>query len=188
LARKMGGTISVESEIGVGTTFAVTLPLKATDKVSAVESFSANSTPKALVEQKHILLVEDYEPNVMVASAMIEQMEYNFDIARNGFEALRKFMNGKYDVVLMDVQMHELDGLEATRRIRKLESDRKLCRTPIVAMTAHVREQDKNKCLDAGMDDFIPKPFDPAILQEKIERYVKMRAEISEPSVKAERA
>ncbi len=123
-------------------------------------------------------MVEDYEPNVIVAGTILSHLGYDYDVATNGFEALRKFANGKYDVILMDIQMHELDGLEATRRIRKIETDKKLERTPIVAMTAHVREQDKDKCLEAGMDDFIPKPFEPAMLAQKIGRYVRLKEEL----------
>lgn len=110
---------------------------------------------------------------------MLEQLGYNYDVAQNGLDAIRKFVHGNYDVILMDVQMHELDGLEATRRIRKIESEKGLGRTPIVAMTAHVRECDKDKCIHAGMDDFIPKPFEPAFLAQKIARYIKLNAELA---------
>jgi CheY-like chemotaxis protein len=127
-----------------------------------------------------VLLVEDYEPNVIVAGAILEQLGYDYDVANNGFEALRKFAHGNYDAILMDIQMHELDGLEATRRIRKIESDKGLPRTPIVAMTAHVREQDKDKCLEAGMDDFIPKPFEPSLLEQKLGRYIRLKNELAQ--------
>jgi PAS domain S-box-containing protein len=172
LVQKMGGTMQVDSELGVGTTFSVTIPLKATKRVSSIESFSASKAPEMPVTKKNVLLVEDYTPNVMVAGALLDSMGYDYDVASNGFEALRKFVHGRYDVILMDVQMHELDGLEATRRIRKLEAEKSLPRTPIVAMTAHVREQDKKKCLKAGMDDYIPKPFEPHELSQKIMHHI----------------
>jgi PAS domain S-box-containing protein len=177
---KMGGAIRVDSQPGIGTTFTVTLPLRNTEKPSSIESFSAHAAPIVPQHTKHVLLVEDYEPNVMVASAMLEQLGYNYEVAANGFEALRKFVHGHYDVILMDVQMHELDGLEATRRIRKMEKEKDLTRTPIVAMTAHVREQDKDKCFEAGMDDFIPKPFDPLALSQKISRYIHLNSQLAE--------
>lgn len=179
LAQKMNGTIQVESEVGVGSTFTVTIPLKATKRQSPVESFTANAAPDAPVAKKNVLLVEDYEPNVMVACAMLEHLGYDYDVAHNGLDALRQFVHGHYDVILMDVQMPALDGMEATRRIRRIEADRNLARTPIVAMTAHVREQDKEKCMESGMDDFIPKPFNPAELSQKITRYVTLNAEIT---------
>ncbi|MDE1153587.1 MAG: response regulator [Micavibrio sp.] len=125
------------------------------------------------VTRKNILLVEDYEPNVLVAGALLEQLGYNYDVAENGVSALRKFVQGNYEVILMDVQMNELDGLEATRRIRSLEKDRTLPHTPIIAMTAHAREQDRATCIEAGMDDFIPKPFNSMLLAEKLATYIR---------------
>lgn len=175
---KMNCTIRVESELGVGSSFIINLPLKNTDKASVIESFSVKTAPVVPVGHRNVLLVEDYQPNILVAGEMIDQLGYNYDVAHNGFEALRKVAHNRYDVILMDVQMHELDGLEATRRIRHLEAAKGKGRTPIIAMTAHVREQDKDKCFDAGMDDFIPKPFDPLELSRKISRYVKICDEL----------
>lgn len=175
---KMGGSIAVGSQPGLGSTFTVRLPFPTTDKTSSIESFSAKSAPMPVIASKNVLLVEDYEPNVIVAGETLNAMGFDYDVARNGFEALKKFDQGKYDVVLMDVQMHEMDGLEATRRIRRLEKDRSLHRTPIIAMTAHVRDQDKEKCLEAGMDDFIPKPFNPASLEKKIRASIQLADEI----------
>lgn len=172
LAEQMGGSISVMSEYGVGTTFTVTIPFRNTARVSEVQHFSVESLPVEGAPRKNVLLVEDYGPNVLVAGAMLEQMGYDYDVADNGFEALRKFTHGTYNVILMDVQMHELDGLEATRKIRRLEQEKGLPHTPIIAMTAHVREQDQHKCIEAGMDDFIPKPFEPAHLARKIRAYI----------------
>lgn len=169
---KMGGTIEVVSEVGIGTTFTVRLPFENSTNNAGVESFSATNRAPAAPRSKDVLLVEDYEPNVLVATEMLEGLGYNFDIARNGFDAVRKFSAGSYKVILMDVQMHEMDGLEATRRIRRVEAEREAPRTTIIAMTAHVRDQDKDKCLEVGMDDFIPKPFLPKQLAETVGRYI----------------
>jgi CheY-like chemotaxis protein len=133
--------------------------------------------PGPAKQRKNVLLVEDYEPNIIVAGSMLENLGCDYDVACNGFEALRKFAQGYYDVILMDVQMHGLDGLEATRKIRRLEADKGLERTPVIAMTAHAREQDKDKCIEAGMDDFLPKPFEPASLARKMARYMQLKAE-----------
>lgn len=175
----MKGNITVDSEVGIGTTFTVNLPLSNTEKISTVKSFSASIAPAIPEHKKNILLAEDYEPNVMVAGAFIDDLGYDYDVATNGYEALRKFSTGRYDVILMDIQMNELDGLEATRRIRKMEKDKGLERTPIIAMTAHVREQDKNQALKAGMDDFIAKPFEFATLGQKINRYVRCEENVT---------
>lgn len=181
LVEKMGGAISVNSKQGEGSVFTVTLSLGNTERLSSIERFSTESiTAKQPNTGRNVLLVEDYEPNVMVASTMLDMLGYNFDVARNGLEALQKFVQSRYDVILMDVQMHELDGLEATRRIRRMETERGLARTPIVAMTAHVREQDKQKCFEAGMDDFIPKPFEPIDLSNKIGRYVNQEHNVAQ--------
>lgn len=169
---KMEGTIDIESQLGLGTTFSVTIPLKDTGRSSNVESFSARTAPGQEKIKKNVLLVEDYEPNVLVAASMLDHLGYEYEVAKNGLDAVRKFVNGYYDVILMDVQMNELDGLQATRRIRALEKEKDLTRTPIIAMTAHVREQDKDRCFEAGMDDFIPKPFEPGLLAQKIGRFV----------------
>jgi PAS domain S-box-containing protein len=172
-AEKMGGTIEVESQLGVGTTFQVTLPLKNATRHITVDEAPEPAAPLVPPDKKNVLLVEDYEPNILVAGTMLEQLGYDYEVAGNGLEALRKFAHGHYDVILMDVQMHEMDGLETTRRIRGMETEKSLSPIPIIAMTAHVREQDKNKCLEAGMNDFIPKPFDPLVLSQKMAAYIK---------------
>ncbi|MDB5490688.1 MAG: sensor hybrid histidine kinase [Micavibrio sp.] len=177
---KMGGTIGVTSEYGVGSTFTVTLPLKFTEASSTVQSFSVNIAPELPKHDRNVLIVEDYEPNVLVVASMLEGLGYSYETAQNGFEALRKFGQNQYDVILMDLQMHELDGLEATRMIRKIEMEKNITKTPIVAMTAHVRDQDKNKCFEAGMDDFIPKPFDPALLAQKLARFIDFKQKLKD--------
>lgn len=180
LVEKMGGTIRVESELGVGTTFYVTIPLAHGELEDAVPSAVLLQTKQEQPQRRNVLLVEDYQPNVLVATAMLDKFGYDYDVAQNGFEALRRFAQGQYDVILMDLQMHDLDGLEATRRIRRIEKEKNLERTPIVALTAHVRDQDKDKCLDAGMDDFVPKPFDPALLGKVLQRYTRLQRELAE--------
>lgn len=174
IVERIGGTITVQSEPGKGSEFSATIPLKKADAVARQKAADAkNILPD---KQKAILLVEDYEPNILVTSTLLKQFGYNFDIARNGKEAIDKYASCRYDLILMDIQMPEMDGLEATRRIRIFEEEKGLPAIPIIAMTAHVMERDKSKCLDAGMNDFLPKPFNPAELSTKLAKQMDIRS------------
>jgi CheY-like chemotaxis protein len=119
---------------------------------------------------RKILLVEDNPSNVLVTSVFLENLGYDFDIARNGEEALKKVGEKFYDVVLMDVSMPGMDGFSATKKIRAMESKGILSPIRIIAMTAHALIDDRQKCLDAGMNDYISKPFSQECLQSKIEQ------------------
>lgn len=123
-------------------------------------------------EQVSILLVEDYEPNVMVARTILEDEGYAVDVASDGKEALEKTANTHYDLVLMDVQMPDLDGLETTRLLRSREGKAGTPPIPVIGMTAHVLQGDREKCLDAGMNDYVPKPFHVDMLLKIITRHV----------------
>ncbi len=122
-----------------------------------------------------ILITEDYKPNVIVATYILEGLGYSFDIAINGKEALKKISANreKYAAVLMDVQMPEMSGFEVTKLIREEENANNLPHIPIIAMTAHALRGDKELCLQAGMDDYISKPFDPHKLASKLEKATK---------------
>ncbi len=165
----MDGKISVISRPDIGSTFTVELPLK------NAEGQKPAAERGARPERKNVLVVDDYEPNVVVVTTMLENLGYDYDIARNGLEAVRRTERGGYDVILMDVQMPGMDGFESARRIRAIEGGKgghKSASTPIVAMTAHVLEKDKAMCLDAGMNGFIPKPFEPDMLRDTLAHYI----------------
>ncbi len=117
-----------------------------------------------------ILLVDDMPTNRLIAGEILESFGVTVDTAENGVQAVNKLLNeGRtYDIVLMDVQMPEMDGLEATRRLRATLRCAKL---PIIAMTAHALENERERCLAAGMDDFMSKPIEPELLQEKLLRW-----------------
>ena len=166
LIETMGGRISVVSRPEIGSTFTVEVPLKNASRQTPVAGRQARP------ERKNVLVVDDYEPNVVVVTSMLEDLGYDYDVAQNGLEAVRRAERGIYDVILMDVQMPGMDGFESTRRIRAIESEKKMDATPIVAMTAHVQERDKTQCFEAGMDAFIPKPFEPAMLREVLAGYI----------------
>jgi CheY-like chemotaxis protein len=119
-------------------------------------------------KKESILLVEDQPSNVLVTATFVDMMGYNVDIAGSGDEAMKKFMVNDYALIIMDVQLPGIDGLETTRRIRQIEKDRSLAPTPIVAMTSNATVDDRLFCLRAGMNDYMSKPFDSKQLTQKI--------------------
>jgi CheY-like chemotaxis protein len=177
LAKKMGGVITVKSEEGKGSTFELTLnlPVKASrnDAETHYEKNIIYLDRAKNAETLPILLVEDYEPNILVATIMFENFGFDYEVSRNGMEAIERFKPHKYSVIMMDVEMPYMDGLEATRRIRDLEKAEKSRPIAIIAMTAHTMTGDKERCIEAGMTDYISKPFNPHQLQAALEKYVK---------------
>ncbi len=163
-----GGELKLESEFGEGTTFSFTLnfgmPSVESKPIDIRERIKVSDAEKAKIK---ILLAEDNKINQLVAKRFLERFGFNLDIANDGKEAIQMVSATKYDLILMDIQMPELDGLEATRIIRanKTEHNRGI---KIMAMTASVLKKEIDRCFDAGMDDYIPKPFDPDELYEKI--------------------
>ncbi len=123
----------------------------------------------------HLLVADDNSINQKVALRLLEQVGYRADVANNGLEVLQALANKHYDLVFMDVQMPEMDGLEATRQVRQMESQPGRCLNPvrhaIIAMTANAMKGDREKCLAAGMDDYIPKPVRAEVLYATIERF-----------------
>jgi two-component system, sensor histidine kinase and response regulator len=118
----------------------------------------------------HVLLVEDNKVNQMLAVALLKKRRHDVTVADDGRQAVELVRRFDFDVVLMDVQMPEMDGLEATRLIRRMEAS-SARRIPIIAVTAHTMEEDRQACLDAGMDDYVRKPIDPDQLEAAIERW-----------------
>lgn len=114
-----------------------------------------------------MLLAEDNMVNQKLASLILRKQGHRVDVVDNGYEAVRAATQLPYDVILMDCQMPEMDGFEATREIRRLEGDGR--HTPVVALTANAMKGDRERCLEAGMDVYVTKPFKPADLQQAIE-------------------
>jgi CheY-like chemotaxis protein len=121
-----------------------------------------------------ILLVEDYEANILVATIYLDGFGYLYDIARNGIEAVEKVRRGDYSLVLMDVQMPGLNGFEATQTIREFEQHLGRTAVPIIGMTAHALTRDRERCLAAGMNDYLAKPISEAELKSKIARWLRI--------------
>lgn len=175
LARRMGGSISVTSVVGKGSSFVLrlSLPVEASDSDSEIH-YQKNIIyldMQANAARLPILLVEDYEPNVLVATSMFNNFGYQYEVARNGREAVERFSSGKYSIVLMDVEMPVMDGYETTRQIRAIEKSNQAPSIAIIAMTAHALKGDREKCMAAGMDDYIAKPFNPHQLQAALNKY-----------------
>jgi len=118
-----------------------------------------------------ILLAEDNMVNQKIALRLLEKSGLSADLARNGREAVEATQKGRYDLILMDCQMPEMDGFEATMEIRRLEQATSH-HTPIVALTANAMAGDRERCLDCGMDDYVSKPFDVKTLQGLITRWL----------------
>lgn len=122
-----------------------------------------------------VLLVEDNPINQDVASLVLKQLGCDVDVAFNGYQALERCKNNIYDIVFMDCQMPQMDGLTATKKIRELETIRRYRSTPIVAMTANALPEDRQGCLDVGMNDYLSKPFKKAQLMDILKKYVAHR-------------
>lgn len=167
LAELLGGELIVASEEGKGSTFSFNLLFE--NPVEVVESEIKLVAPETGLYDIKILLVEDNLLNQKLALRVLQKRGFLADLAENGAEAVAILKTNTYDLILMDLQMPEMDGYQATTYIR---NEMKL-QTPIIAMTAHSIVGEKSKCLDIGMNDYLPKPFDPDLLHTKILEYTK---------------
>ncbi|MCX7710318.1 MAG: ATP-binding protein [Clostridia bacterium] len=170
LVEMMGGSISVESCLGSGSKFSFSLPLQISVNKNQTQD-NAEANPETFVKKLNVLLAEDNKTNQVLMQTMLQKYDWTVQIANNGREALELYQPGMYDIILMDVQMPEMDGLEATIAIRSAESNLGV-RIPIIALTANAMKGDKEKCLEAGMDDYLTKPVRSKALFETICKHI----------------
>jgi signal transduction histidine kinase/CheY-like chemotaxis protein/HPt (histidine-containing phosphotransfer) domain-containing protein len=175
IVERMGGEIRVASTLGVGTTFSFELTLPLSDVVPIKPSDTTGAVNLAggladLAEPLQVLLAEDNGTNQLVFSKLVQDLRLKVTIAHNGREAVEYASSGTFDVIFMDMRMPEMDGLEATRKIRALDGPR--AGIPIIALTANAFADDIKACHDAGMNDFVAKPLRKKTLVEKLTKIV----------------
>ena len=188
LVNAMGGTISVRSELGRGSTFTVELPLTialSTAKIRESEVIERDADRVRLERPLRVLVVDDVQTNLLVARGLLERIGREVIPADDGVEALMRLDEQAIDLVFMDCLMPGLDGYETTRRIRA-HARAEVRGLPVIALTAGVMAEERQRCLDAGMDDILAKPITPGALREVLTRNTRRPALAPAPGSSAE--
>lgn len=170
----MGGTVAVESRIGVGSTFTVTIPCRIASEDETQAKRETNPSDQKCLRGTRILLTEDNDLNAEIATELLQEEGCTVDRAKDGVECvdmLEKVANGTYQLILMDIQMPVMNGYDAARKIRGLDDPQK-ANIPIIAMTANAFTEDRQAALDAGMNDHIAKPINMNVLVPTIQKYL----------------
>ncbi|MCI5218751.1 MAG: response regulator, partial [Candidatus Electrothrix sp. LOE2] len=174
LSKLMDGEVGVTSEQGRGSTFRCTVSVRKASRDAFITTKEQTGFHNFLPAAPDLLLVEDNKVNQYVALSILKKIDLVADVAENGVQALEMLRKKEYDLVLMDIQMPEMDGFEATRYIRNPDSGVLRPDVPIIAMTADATKEDRDKCFAAGMNDYIPKPVNRehlfSVLQQQLSR------------------
>jgi CheY-like chemotaxis protein len=174
----MGGSIHVQSVPGQGSTFRFEVPLQeALDPAPGPAGPTALPEPRAstaVPRKGRVLVAEDHEINQIVVRSMLERLGMTVTLANDGAEAVEAVRAQPFDLVLMDCQMPEMDGFQATMAIRAMTGD--VGRVPIIALTANALSEDRQRCTDAGMDDYLAKPVTGAALAAMLQRHMGVQA------------
>lgn len=171
LVEAMGSELKVESVEGKGAKFYFTLKLKSTSAATYQNRASGTRPKFTSMRGARVLLMEDNAVNVLVATQFMKSWDVEVDVAANGLEGLKLLDQERYDLVLMDLEMPEMDGFEATGHIRRNENEQ-IRHLPVIALTSSTSMAAKSKAREVGMNDFITKPFNPNELYKMLEKYV----------------
>ncbi|HLJ48723.1 MAG TPA: two-component regulator propeller domain-containing protein [Bryobacteraceae bacterium] len=181
LVEAMGGRMTLESELGKGSRFAFSVPLKRSNtRVEPTPAVRSESPTVIPVRSVAVLLAEDNVVNQQLAARLLRKRGHTVTVVSNGAEAVSQYQKQQFEVILMDVQMPEMDGLAATVAIRESERSNGK-RVPVIAMTANAMSGDRERCLEAGMDDYISKPFQAAELWAKVEKFANNSPQSARP-------
>jgi CheY-like chemotaxis protein len=166
LAELMNGSVNVSSQFGEGSTFSVYLQPKWLKQMPQMKTALSGKESEVDYAKISVLVVEDNQVNQLIAKKLLEKIGVKVSVAENGKQALEVLRHTTFDLVFMDCQMPVMDGFEATRQMRKFDRN-----TPVIALTANIQPADRQACYQAGMNDFISKPFKPEDITQMLNHY-----------------